>query len=171
MKIPGYSKYDITENGDITLIATGEPVARHVSTANSYRYTWVYIIPDGDIKPHQTNLHVLVALAFHGPRPDGHVVKFLDGDTRNVCASNLAWVRRGSLMNKVTTGRVPKQNKSCNPESVKLVYETLEALDKPISMLELASLLQVPYTTIRYSMYGLMALGKVQVVQGGYTIV
>ena len=37
-------------------------------------------------------LHILVAAAFLGPRPDGLVVAHLDGDKSNNCPQNLAYV-------------------------------------------------------------------------------
>lgn len=36
-------------------------------------------------------VHVLVALAFHGPRPDGMVTRHLDGSRTNNRPDNLAW--------------------------------------------------------------------------------
>lgn len=39
----------------------------------------------------QRFVHQLVALAFHGPRPDGQVVRHLDGNSRNNSASNIAY--------------------------------------------------------------------------------
>ncbi len=36
-------------------------------------------------------VHVLVAEAFHGPRPAGHEVRHLDGRSVNNAAGNLAW--------------------------------------------------------------------------------
>lgn len=168
MRIPGFSIYDVTENGDVTNVCTGEKVAKHVGT---YKYIWVYVVPDGEVKPRQVNLHTLVALAFHGPRPDGFIVKFEDGNPHNVTASNLSWVKRGSLARKTSAVRTPRANRSCTPESVQLVYDAMVTLGKPVTMLELSCMLEVPYTTVRYSMYGLMALGKAQPAEGGYTIV
>ena len=36
-------------------------------------------------------LHRLIAEAFHGPCPDGHQCRHLDGDRSNNAAANLAW--------------------------------------------------------------------------------
>jgi len=41
--------------------------------------------------PRKISVHVLVAEAFHGPRPDGQEVRHLDGDSLNNCVDNLAW--------------------------------------------------------------------------------
>lgn len=41
--------------------------------------------------PKLFHVHVLIATAFHGPRPPGQEVRHLDGDALNNCADNLAW--------------------------------------------------------------------------------
>lgn len=41
--------------------------------------------------PKKFHVHVLVAEAFHGPRPLGCEVRHLDGDSLNNCADNLRW--------------------------------------------------------------------------------
>lgn len=174
MRIPGYSAYDITEDGVVTEIATGKEIEKH---EGSYRYIWVSVIEDGYTVKRQTNLHVLMALAFLGPRPEGRVVRFLDNNPRNVHPSNLRWATRTEVRNNapnvdangsIVVSRIPKQNKSCSPETTRLVYDTLQILDRPITMLDLANMLQVPYAHVRYSMYALMAMGKVGAVRGGY---
>ena len=176
MVIPGYSRYDITEDGVVTEIATGKEIKRH---DGDWRYIWVSVIPDGDRVRRQTNLHVLLALTFLGPRPDGHVVRFLDHNPRNITLSNIKWATRGEVRNNASNvdangsivgNRVPKANKACSPENTQLIYETLEILDRPVSMLELSDMLQLPYSAVRYSMYALMAMGKAAATKGGYTL-
>jgi len=44
----------------------------------------------GGVKKH-THVHVLVAMAFHGPCPPGMECRHLDGNRSNNAASNLAW--------------------------------------------------------------------------------
>jgi hypothetical protein len=39
----------------------------------------------------RAGVHLLVCEAFHGPRPPGHEVRHLDGDSLNNCADNLAF--------------------------------------------------------------------------------
>lgn len=43
-------------------------------------------------------VHVLVALAFVGPRPDGYQVNHIDGDTANNAARNLEYLRHTDNM-------------------------------------------------------------------------
>lgn len=39
----------------------------------------------------QHSVHTAVCVAFHGPRPDGQLVRHLDGDPLNNRSDNLAW--------------------------------------------------------------------------------
>lgn len=43
-------------------------------------------------KPQSRLVAELVLEAFVGPRPPGHVVRFIDGDRRNYASSNLEWI-------------------------------------------------------------------------------
>lgn len=53
-----------------------------------YRTVHLY---DGGLS-RATALHIVVAEAFHGPRPSPrHVVRHLDGDASNCAAANLCW--------------------------------------------------------------------------------
>lgn len=167
MKIPGYSFYDIDENGTVVETATGEEIQHRLSG----KYAWVYIVSDEKGKRAPANLHVLLALAFCGERPDGYVASFIDGDPTNVHASNVCWRSRRDINAEKSRNRRPKANHSNTPESRELIYETLKMLDKPVFMVELAEILDLPYSTIRYSMYHLIGEGKVHLVRGGYMVV
>lgn len=50
-------------------------------------------------------LHVLMCRAFHGPRPAGHYVCFLDGDRTNCRADNLAWMSKSDIMKRAWSRR------------------------------------------------------------------
>lgn len=163
--IPGYSRYTITNNGTVMRNATCEVIRHHSDS----KYVWVAIMPDGSTNKQQVNLHVLLAIAFHGPRPDGHVAAFKDGNNRNLTADNIEWVERGALAKRgFKATRRPKSNGACNADSMSLLYETLRLQDAPITMVALADLLKLPYSTVRYSMYGLIAAGKAEATEGGY---
>lgn len=168
MRIPGYSRYDIDEHGNLVDTSTGEPVKRH----DNARYAWVTVIPDNTTDSRQVNLHVLMALTFCGPKPDGGIVRFLDGDNTNICAANLAWTTRSelgtTLARNTVKARKPKKNNTCTKESMQMLHDTLCTLDEPVSMTTLSNMLEVPYSVIRYSMYGLIASGKAKAVEGGY---
>lgn len=66
---------------------------------NLYGYVWVKVndIPKAKKKVNWTPKHKLVYEENYGPIPKGHVVIFLDGDTRNFDPSNLQAVSRGTL--------------------------------------------------------------------------
>lgn len=164
MKIPGYSLYDIDENGTVVETATGKEVERRLSG----KYAWVYIVSDSTGKNGQANVHVLLALALYGERPDGCVASFIDGDPTHLHVSNICWKPRGAINTERSRYRRPKTNNTNTPESRELVYETLKLIDRPAFMVELAEILDLPYSTVRYSMYHLIGEGKVQLVRGGY---
>lgn len=52
-------------------------------------YPIVYLRNRG--KKYAKKVHILVAEAFLGPRPDGHLIRHLDGNVSNNCPSNLAY--------------------------------------------------------------------------------
>lgn len=59
----------------------------HINPQNHYPY----VGPTRNGKQEQSPIHVLVALAFHGPRPDGMEVRHLDGVRTNNRPENLSW--------------------------------------------------------------------------------
>ena len=167
MKIPGFSQYDIDTHGTIKNIVTGEVVPRH----KTGKYDWVTIRRDDMNANEQINLHVLMALAFCGPKPEGGIVCFLDGNCRNVEAANIAWTTRSELgkhLSDAVRNRRPKTNNICNEGLTNLLYDTLCMQEAPVSMVALSDMLQLPYSAVRYSMYGLIAAGKARAVKGGY---
>ena len=49
-------------------------------------------------REHRRQVHVLVALAFLGPKPEGMEVRHLDGNPHNCSAGNLTWGTRSENM-------------------------------------------------------------------------
>lgn len=167
MTIPGFSRYTIDEGGTVVDTCTGEIVQRR----SNHMYDWVRVIPDNCSHKEQVHVHVLMALAFHGPRPDGCVVHFIDGKRKNLAPDNLKWMARSELSKLYKSAdRKPRVNNVCNKESMQLLYDTLRELDEPITMVSLAEMLQLPYSVVRYSMYGLIAADKARATYGGYEI-
>lgn len=165
MRIPGFSRYDIDENARVVDTLTGEEVERHTSA----RYAWVMLYADGETKKRtQKQLHVLMATTFYGPRPEGCMARFVDNDRTNITKANIVWASRKEFCTKLTKERKPKRNNTCNPDSMSMLYDVLRALDGPETMANLAAMLAVSYSTVRYSMYGLIAAGKATAVEGGY---
>lgn len=85
--IPGYEgRYEVSDIGSVRNSA-GRLIVSKVS--GKYLSVGIY--------KHRTqrrnhSVHVLVLLAFKGPRPPGLVGAHLDGDRSNNAAGNLAWV-------------------------------------------------------------------------------
>lgn len=64
-------------------------------TNRGYRH---FIALDAEGKRRTMHVHTAVALAFCGPRPEGAMVRHLDGDRANNAARNLAWGTRSENM-------------------------------------------------------------------------
>lgn len=79
--VVGYEgAYEVSDLGRVRLLRYNRIMRGHQA-----RYTQVSL----HCKTHK--VHVLVALAFIGPRPPGLVVRHLDGNTRNNVLSNIAY--------------------------------------------------------------------------------
>lgn len=90
--IPRAPGYFATNTGEvITLSGWRGREIQAVSTVMSgvKRYPAVRVMVDG--RRRTFNAHVLIAEAFHGPRPDGMQVRHLDGDPTNNRPDNLRW--------------------------------------------------------------------------------
>jgi hypothetical protein len=75
-------------------------------------YITMHLYLDGVRRP--TVLHIIVAEAFHGPRPSpGHEVRHLDNDRKNCVAENIKWGTRAEQQaDKERHGTVPRGEKS-----------------------------------------------------------
>lgn len=73
-----------------------------------------------------TAVHIIVAMAFHGPRPSPkHDVNHIDFNPSNNAASNLEWLtRRESLQHSINAGRAKPINKyrqlACQSKAVEI---------------------------------------------------
>jgi hypothetical protein len=87
--IPGYPNYRIASDGRVLSINSGK-VMRPADNGRGYLF-----IPlrNADGK-RQHYIHSLVALVFHGPRPDGGEVNHRDGNKRNNHADNIEYSTR-----------------------------------------------------------------------------
>lgn len=88
--IPGFSNYRVNNRGDILSLARGSAVRRILKTSlNGKGYPCVVLYgPDG---PKNFKVHNIVALVFHGPRPEGMVARHLDGNQLNNVPSNIVY--------------------------------------------------------------------------------
>lgn len=93
-------EYEVSENGEIRSVYTMRPLVGGISKSG---YRKLVLCTRG------TRIHrrvcALVCIAFHGPRPPGHVTRHLDGVRTNDCAANLAWAtQKENIADKVTHG-------------------------------------------------------------------
>lgn len=87
--IVGFPDYMVSDKGRVLSTRRREPrVLRANPTTNGYLQVLLWR-PEGGRRAHR--VHVLVAEAFYGPRPNGHQVRHLDGNQLNNCRSNLAY--------------------------------------------------------------------------------
>jgi hypothetical protein len=97
--VPGYEeRYDISSHGRVRSVSRLVPSRFGLRRVNSKILTnqhWgaypTLRLVDANLVPHQHDIHVLVALAFIGPRPTGEYVRHLDDNPRNNCLENLAY--------------------------------------------------------------------------------
>lgn len=165
MIIPGYSRYDITEDGVVTDIIKNRVLKAHIARTKGYAYKNVVVVDDNGCKK-ATSVLRLLAIAYL-PKPDCVcVARAKDCDNTNTMLSNVEWVpcnervqqtwKQGKMSTRKRKGR-------CYGESsIALVYDTLKTLGEPTSVAELSRLLDIQYSTVRYSVYELIKRGRVQ---------
>jgi len=111
LPVPGFEGlYEVSDQGEIWSCSRRRGTRGGLlSTPNDGKgYRQVNLCRDG-LRVH-TLVHMVVAAAFHGPRPPGLECRHLDGDPSNNMAGNLAWgtssennldlVRHGTHKNK-----------------------------------------------------------------------
>lgn len=80
--------YSVTEDGKVFSHKFGR-VKELAQVRNSANYFNVNVVVES--KKRYVTVHSLVALAFHGPRPQGNVIRHLDGNQFNNHKDNLAY--------------------------------------------------------------------------------
>lgn len=93
LPIPGFPGYEVSSAGRVRSRVKyhGDFGPRILKQpANRDGYPTVHICHEDGRKP-VMKVHILVALAFHGPRPVGLEVRHLDGDEQNNASTNLAY--------------------------------------------------------------------------------
>lgn len=101
--------------------------------AGTHGYLIVSLYRGGRNTKHTEQVHVLVAEAFHGPRPDGLDVMHLDADRANNAATNLRYgTRSENIRQVVAEGNHNQRSKSTCPRGhalelpnlVRFLFET-----------------------------------------------
>lgn len=86
--ISRFPSYSFISDGTVISASRREPFAMKPIKMGAYVGLQLKA-DDGALR--KEYLHRLICEAFHGPCPDGHVCRHLDGDKTNNSASNLAW--------------------------------------------------------------------------------
>lgn len=82
--IPSFLGYSVSDDGQVR--GRRGLLTQHIDACHYFR---LGLYRDG--KRINCRVHVLVAEAFLGPRPDGAVVRHVDGDHRHNTIGNLVW--------------------------------------------------------------------------------
>lgn len=110
------SRYDVSNRGRVISSLTGRDL-RPGPTSRGYLSVVLY---DGSKpkKPRSFLVHRLVAAAFIGPNPDGHIVNHVDGDKTNNRVENLEYVaHRENSLHAEYNGLAPRRYRgqdNCN---------------------------------------------------------
>ena len=92
-KVPGFSDYSVSSNGDVISHKFGKEKVLAPSTSTGYKKVSL-VNPDGESVNFQ--VHRLVALTFLKNPKDYYIVNHIDGDKMNNKLSNLEWTDRKS---------------------------------------------------------------------------
>ena len=83
--IPGWPNYEVSDQGEVRNIRTGRIRSQYMRG----QYPGVRLYNNGVNV--QFYIHQLVLSAFIGPRPEGMVIRHLDGNRNHNCLSNLTY--------------------------------------------------------------------------------
>lgn len=111
--LPGLSKYQIRADGEVVSLWSKEPkILRGGDDKDGYR-KFVLIGDDG--KRRYVRRASLVCTAFHGPRPDGMLVRHRDGSRQNDSKENLSWATQSeNCQDKLEHGTAQRGTKNGN---------------------------------------------------------
>ena len=88
--IPNHPEYEVSDDGQVRSLKGDTPkILKPLLTGFKRRYSYVCLYTND--KQHTVAIHALVAAAFIGPRPEGMVVRHINGDASNNAATNLAY--------------------------------------------------------------------------------
>jgi hypothetical protein len=115
--IPGYEGlYEASSFGMVRSLPRRKTHGR-VLKPHFDRYGYGRVALSMDSKPKTWKRATLVALAFHGPRPEGMIVRHLDNDTGNDRPENLEWATQSvNMFDRVAAGTHPFANKTHCPQ-------------------------------------------------------
>lgn len=142
-RIPGFSKYEVSSEGNIRSNAKrwvgGKKLLSPADNGNGYLY--VNLLNDED-KTKKVYVHEAVLLGFVGLRPVGHQAAHSNGKRTDNRVSNLTWKTReeNNLNDKVATG-------SALPDSKVLLIQAM--LTEGCAHKDIAEVVGVSLATIK----------------------
>lgn len=83
--LPGFPGYAVCDSGQIVSKRSGRALKACFKSANSR-------VLQVTIRTTTISVAAEVAAAFLDARPDGHILRYIDGNPMNCAASNLEWV-------------------------------------------------------------------------------
>jgi hypothetical protein len=95
------------------------------------------------------------------------VVHFKDGNTHNLELSNIEYISKSDL---AIMHYKRKPNNCDTEENRQIVYEELKRTGVPMTMVDIANNVHLPYSAVRYSIYHLIQDGKVWRTKGGFIL-
>ena len=175
MIIPGFSRYDITEDGIVTNVKNGRVLKHRIQTLNGkHKYAMVCLTLDNGEQRSYSVLRLLAMTYLEMPSKHARAVA-KDKDYTNTKLSNVEWLEPSTvakcLWDDGKIVRKPRTTKCCSEESCTMLYETLQLHNEPVSMTYLSDLLQVPYSVVRYSMQALIWSGKAHKTKHGFEVI
>lgn len=168
---PSFVGYGVNEKGDVFSFRTrtssfgkhggseviiSNTVQKQLSPFESKKgYLSVTIKIDKEDKIRPVGVHVLVADAFIGKKPNGHIVRHLDDNPKNNVPSNLAYgINKDNVDDRKRNGGYAKGEEHCN--SV-LTYEKAEAIrllrKQKMKVKDIALIYGVSISTIEQIIY------------------
>lgn len=116
MPVLGYAgRYEVSSDGDVRSLLRPKPVVLRPGIDGSGYPLVVLTSPDGQRRTRR--VHVLVAEAFHGPRPEGLQVRHVNGIASDVRAENLRWgTASENVHDQVTHGTHAEAARTVCPE-------------------------------------------------------
>jgi len=108
LPIPGYeSRYDVSDQGQIRSLLgrSGRPIPYMMTPCEDSKGYYEVTLSHAPNRARSKLVHLLVMLAFIGPRPDGLERRHLDGDCRNNNLANLTYgTRTENMQDRVKHG-------------------------------------------------------------------
>lgn len=113
--VPGASPYEVSSHGRVRSVFKGTPRVLNPSP-NSRGYLTFLVCMGSRTAKYTKFVHHAVAEAFHGPRPEGRVIRHLDGDQLNNLPENLAYgTQSENIQDAVRQGSHPMTRRTHCP--------------------------------------------------------